>query len=61
MPPLFSIVMPVLNAGEFVERALRSVLAQAGDDTEVIVVDGGSTDGSVEVIEEAIAVAGEAQ
>jgi glycosyltransferase involved in cell wall biosynthesis len=51
MSPLFSIVMPVLNAGEFVERALRSVLAQAGDDTEVIVVDGGSTDGSVEVIE----------
>jgi len=51
MPPFFSIVMPVLNAGEFVERALRSVLAQVGDDTEVIVVDGGSTDGSVGVIE----------
>jgi len=52
MPPLFSIVMPVLNAGAFLERALRSVLAQAGDDTEVIVVDGGSTDGSVAVIED---------
>lgn len=50
MPPLFSIVLPSLNAGAYLERALRSVLAQAGDDTEVIVVDGGSTDGSVEVI-----------
>ena len=52
MSPLFSIVMPVLNGGAFLERALRSVLAQAGDDTEVIVVDGGSTDGSVAVIED---------
>ena len=51
MSPLFSIVMPVLNGGAFLERALRSVLAQAGEDTEVIVVDGGSTDGSVAVIE----------
>jgi len=51
MSPLFSIVMPVLNAGAYLERALRSVLEQAGDDTEVIVVDGGSTDGSVGVIE----------
>lgn len=42
----FSIVIPSLNAGAFLERALRSVLAQAGADTEVIVVDGGSIDGS---------------
>jgi len=51
MPILFSIVMPVLNAGPYLERALRSVLEQAGDDTEIIVVDGGSTDESVAVIE----------
>ncbi len=48
----FSIVIPSLNAGVFLERALQSVLAQAGSDTEVIVVDGGSTDGSVAVIED---------
>lgn len=46
----FSIVIPSLNAGAFLERALRSVLAQAGADTEVLVVDGGSTDGSLEII-----------
>lgn len=49
--PLFTIVMPVLNAGPYLERALRSVLEQAGDDTEVIVVDGGSSDGSAEIIQ----------
>lgn len=48
--PLFSIVIPVMNAGPFLERALRSVLKQAGDPPEVIVVDGGSTDGGVEII-----------
>ena len=42
----FSIVIPSLNAGAYLERALQSVLAQAGEDTEIIVVDGGSTDGS---------------
>jgi len=47
---LFSIVIPSLNATPYLDRALRSVLIQAGDDTEVLVVDGGSTDGSVEII-----------
>ena len=47
----FSIVIPSLNAGAYLERALRSVLDQAGSDTEIIVVDGGSTDGSVEIIQ----------
>ena len=48
--PLFSIVLPSLSHGEFIERALRSVICQAGEDTEIIVVDGGSADGSVETI-----------
>lgn len=46
----FSVVIPVLNGGRFLEGALKSVLAQVGDDTEVLVVDGGSSDGSVEII-----------
>jgi glycosyltransferase involved in cell wall biosynthesis len=48
--PLFSIVVPSLNSGVFLERALVSIIHQAGDDTEIIVVDGGSTDGSVEIL-----------
>jgi len=50
MSPLFSIVIPSLNAGTYLERAVQSVLAQAGEDTEVLVADGGSTDGSVDII-----------
>jgi glycosyltransferase involved in cell wall biosynthesis len=47
---LFTIVMPSLNAALYLERALRSVINQACEDTEVLVIDGGSTDGSVELI-----------
>ncbi|NLL84279.1 MAG: glycosyltransferase [Lentisphaerae bacterium] len=47
---LFSVVMPVLNAMPYFERALGSVMSQAGGDTEIIVVDGGSTDGTVELL-----------
>jgi glycosyltransferase involved in cell wall biosynthesis len=49
--PLFSIVIPSLNHGAYIERALRSVIDQAANDTEIILIDGGSTDGSVEIIE----------
>ena len=46
----FSVVVPSFNQGQFIERALISLFSQGGDDYEVIVVDGGSTDGSVEII-----------
>lgn len=49
--PLFSVVMPNLNGERFLAKALESVLTQVGPTFELIVVDGGSTDGSVAVIE----------
>lgn len=51
MNPRFSIVVPSLNQGQFLEQALVSLFNQGGDVFEVIVVDGASTDDSVAVIE----------
>ena len=43
--PLISIVIPCFNYGDYVADALRSVEQQTSLDLEVIVVEGGSTDG----------------
>lgn len=46
----FSIVLPVYNGASFIERALTSVLDQKGVELEAIVIDGGSSDGTTEII-----------
>lgn len=42
----FSIVIPVYNVKDYLEKCVESVLAQNCDDYEMILVDDGSTDGS---------------
>ncbi len=49
--PLFSIVIPTLNQGAFIEDTLLSILWQGYDNVEIIVVDGGSTDDTPGVLE----------
>lgn len=49
--PLFSIVIPTLNQGEYIEDTLLSILWQGYDNVEIIVVDGGSTDDTPAVLE----------
>jgi glycosyltransferase involved in cell wall biosynthesis len=49
--PLVSIVTPTLERLAYLERTLRSVRAQTYANVEHIVVDGGSTDGTLELLE----------
>ena len=47
--PVFSIIVPVYNVAEYLEKCLKSIDNQSFKDIEVIVVDDGSTDASLEI------------
>ena len=50
MLPRITCVTPSLNQGQFLEECIRSILGQGYPNLEYIVMDGGSRDGSVEII-----------
>jgi glycosyltransferase involved in cell wall biosynthesis len=47
----FSVIIPLYNKRDYVRRSINSALTQAYDNYEIIVVDDGSTDGSLEEVE----------
>ncbi|MGZ0749364.1 glycosyltransferase family 2 protein [Kluyvera sichuanensis] len=47
-----SIVMPAFNSDKFIEKAVNSVLSQTYTDFELLICDDGSTDKTVDIIEE---------
>jgi glycosyltransferase involved in cell wall biosynthesis len=49
--PLVSVVVPTLNQAQFIEQTLASILGQTGPRTEVIVIDGGSTDATKDIVQ----------
>ena len=49
---MLSIITPVYNGKRFIEFCIKNVIEQDCSDAEHIIVDGGSTDGTVEIIKE---------
>ena len=47
---IVQIIMPNLNMGQYIGKAIESVLAQTRTDWELYVMDGGSTDDSIQVV-----------
>lgn len=47
--PTFSIIVPTFNAAATLQACLESIVCQTYGDWEVVIVDGGSTDGTVDI------------
>lgn len=50
MTPSVSVIIPLYNKAPYIERTLRSIVAQTFVDFEVLVIDDGSTDGGAELV-----------
>ncbi len=48
--PAISVILPVYNAQPYLQKAVDSILAQTFTDFELLIIDDGSTDGSLELL-----------
>ena len=51
-----SIIIPVYNGGSFLPRCLDSLISQTYENTEIILIDDGSKDNSVDIANEYAAI-----
>lgn len=49
--PKVSVIMPCLNMAQYIEECMRSVACQTLTDIEILVVDAGSTDGTLDILQ----------
>lgn len=49
--PEITIIMPTLNVAKYIENCLKSVINQSFEDLEVLIIDAGSTDGTLEILQ----------
>lgn len=50
--PLVSVIMPSYNSKKYIKKAIDSVLEQTYSNFELIIVDGNSTDGTLDILDE---------
>lgn len=48
--PLVFVITVVFNGAEYLEKTIQSVISQTYDNIEYIIIDGGSTDGTINII-----------
>lgn len=51
--PTISVIIPTLNSEKYLEEALGSILRQSFTDFEILVIDGNSTDGTLDILQKA--------
>ena len=52
MEPQISIIVPVYNTEEYIERCIRSIMEQTYENLEILLIDDGSTDNSGKLADE---------
>lgn len=50
--PLVSVIMPSYNVGKYIRTCMESVLAQTLTDMEILIIDAGSEDGTLDILQE---------